>query len=138
MQYCYLCSWYSLYSKSDPVYYLWKQNWPLNSNLTYKTLLTRSGSGLLISVLEKHNFFHLTSNITLVLLMWKWISLFLKKRHLWRCWDSLCLLNCIRALTLSLLVKLPHRSLKLWFIPWHWSSDSFHGISIFWGCSISL
>ena len=45
------------------------QNWLLNLNLIYKTLWTRAGRGLLISMLERLNWFHLTSLITLVLLM---------------------------------------------------------------------
>ena len=45
------------------------QNWLLNLNLIYKTLWAVAGSGLLISVLEKLNWFHLTGLITLVLLM---------------------------------------------------------------------
>ena len=44
-------------------------NWLLNLNLIYKTLWTRAASGLLISVLRKLNWFHLTGLITLVLLM---------------------------------------------------------------------
>ena len=41
----------------------------LNSNLIYKTLLTGAGTGLLISMLEKLNWFCLTCLITQVLLM---------------------------------------------------------------------
>ena len=41
----------------------------LNLNLIYETLWTRARSGLLISMLEKLNWFHMTSLITLVLLM---------------------------------------------------------------------
>ena len=44
-------------------------NWLLNLNLIYETLWTGAGSGLLISMLERLNWFHLTSLITLVLLM---------------------------------------------------------------------
>ena len=44
-------------------------NWLLNLNLIYETLWTGAGSGLLISILEKLKSFHLTSLITLVLLM---------------------------------------------------------------------
>ena len=50
-------------------------NWLLNLNLTYKTLWAVAGSGLLISMLEKFNWFHLTHLKTLVLLMWKWRGL---------------------------------------------------------------
>ena len=41
------------------------QNWLLNLNLIYKTLWSGAGSGLLISMLEKLNWFHLTSLIML-------------------------------------------------------------------------
>ena len=44
-------------------------NWLLNLNLIYQTLWTGPGSGLLISMLEKLNWFRLTGLITLVLLM---------------------------------------------------------------------
>ena len=40
-------------------------------------------------MLEKCNWFCLTSLITLVLLMWKWMGLFLRKNHLLRCWGCL-------------------------------------------------
>ena len=43
--------------------------WFLNLNLIYETLWTGAGSGLLISMLERLNWFHLTSLIKLVLLM---------------------------------------------------------------------
>ena len=55
-------------------------NWLLNLNLIYKTLT------LLISTLEKLNWFHLTVLITMVLLMWKWMGLFWRKNRLLRCW----------------------------------------------------
>ena len=71
----------------------------------------RAGSALLISIQEKLNLFHLTSLITLVLLMWKWMGLFLRKSHLSRCWGYLSALNWIGALALSLLLKLPARKL---------------------------
>ena len=44
-------------------------NWLLNVNLIYETLWTGARSGLLISVLGKLSWFHLTGLITLVLLM---------------------------------------------------------------------
>ena len=67
---------------------------------------TGAGSGLLILILEKFSWFHLSGLITLVLLMWKWICLFLRKNYLIRYWGCLSLLNWIEALTLTLLVKL--------------------------------
>ena len=44
-------------------------NWLLNFNLIYETLLPGMRSGLLISMLGKLKWFHLTSLITLVLFM---------------------------------------------------------------------
>ena len=55
-------------------------NWFLNLNMIYETLWTWMRSGLLISILEKINWFHLTGLISLVLLMWKWMSLLLRKK----------------------------------------------------------
>ena len=52
--------------------------WFLNLNLICKTLLTGARSSLLISMLGKFNGFRLTRLITLVLLMWKWMGLFLR------------------------------------------------------------
>ena len=68
------------------------QNWLLNFNLIYKTLWTGSESSLLISMLERLNWFCLTSLITLVLLIWKWIGQFFRKNNLLRYWSWLSLL----------------------------------------------
>ena len=57
-------------------------NWVLNLNLIYETWWTGAGSGLLILMVEKPNWFLLTDLTTLVLLMLKWILLFLRKNHL--------------------------------------------------------
>ena len=46
------------------------------------------------------------------------MGLFLRKKHLLRCWGWLSLLNWIGALTLSLLLKLPLRKLEPWFVLW--------------------
>ena len=89
-------------------------NWLLNLNLIYETLWTGVRSGLLISMLGKLSWFRLTGLITMVLLMWKWMGLFLRKNHLLRYWGWLSLLNWIGALTLSLLLKLPPKILELW------------------------
>ena len=43
---------------------------------------TGAGSSLFISILQKHNWFCLTGLITMVLLMWNWMDLFLRKIHL--------------------------------------------------------
>ena len=88
-------------------------NWLLNLNLIYETLWTSSRSGLLISMLGKLNWFRLTGLITMVLLMWKWMGLFLRKNHLLRCWGWPSLLNWVGVLTLSLLLKLLPRKLEL-------------------------
>ena len=61
-------------------------NWLLNLNLIYKTLWTGARSDSSISMLGKLNWFCLTGLITLVLLMWKWMGLFLRKNHILRCW----------------------------------------------------
>ena len=68
-------------------------NWLLNLNLIYETLWTGVRSGLLISMLGKLSWFRLTSLITMVLLMWKWMGLFLRKNRLLRCfgWPEVAL-----------------------------------------------
>ena len=95
-----------------------KFNWLLNLNLIYETLWSDAGSDLLISMLEKLSWFHLTGLITLVLLTWKWIGLVLRKNNLLRFWRWLSLLIWIRALTLYLLLKLSSRKLEPWFVLW--------------------
>ena len=65
-----------------------------------------------------------------VLLMWKWMRLFLRKNHLLRCWGWLFLLNWIGALTLSLLLKLPPRKLESWFALWSFFLLRFLCISV--------
>ena len=60
----------------------------------------------------------MTALITLVLLMWKLLGLFLRKNNLLRCWGWLFLLNWIGAPTLSPLLKLPPRKLEPWFVLW--------------------
>ena len=88
-----------------------------------------TGSGWLISMLVKLNWFCLTDLITLLLLMWKWIGLWLRKNCLWRCWSWLFLPSWIGALTLTILLKLPPRKLEPWFVLWS---------SFSWGYSVSL
>ena len=70
-------------------------------------------SGLLISVLGKLSWFRLIGLITMVLLTWKWMGLFLRKNHLLRCWDWSSVLHWIVVLTLSVLLKVPTRKLEL-------------------------
>ena len=72
-------------------------NWLLNLNLIYETLWIGAEKGLLILIMGKLNWFRLTVLITLVLLMWKWMGLFLRKNHLLRFWGWLSLLNWIGA-----------------------------------------
>ena len=88
----------------------------LNLNLIFKTTWIGAESGLLISMLEERNLFCLTHLITLVLLMLKWIGLFLRKKHLSRCWDWLSLLNLTETFTLSPLIKLSLKKLEPWFV----------------------
>ena len=79
----------TLYSKCDQASDLWQQlelASELEADLIYKTLWTGVRSGLLISMLEKPIWLRLTGLITMVLLMSKWIGLFLRKKHLLRCW----------------------------------------------------
>ena len=59
-------------------------NWLLNLHLIYKTLWTEAGSGLLMPMLEKLGWFRLTGQVTLVLLIWKWMGLFLRKNHFFK------------------------------------------------------
>ena len=60
-------------------------NWLLKLNLIYETLSTEVRSGFLISILEKCSWFCWTSLITLFLLVWKSMSLLLRKNNLSRC-----------------------------------------------------
>ena len=46
------------------------------------------------------------------------MDIFFRKNHILRCFVWLSLLNWIRALTLSLLLKLPPRKLEPWFFLW--------------------
>ena len=80
-------------------------NWLENFNLIYETLWTGARSGLLISIQGSLNWFRLTDPITVVLFMWKWMGLFLRKNQSLRCWGWLSLRNCIGALMLSLASK---------------------------------
>ena len=61
-------------------------NWLLNLNLIYETMWTGVRSALLTSVLGKLSWFHLTCLTRMVLLMWKYMGLFLRKNRLSRCW----------------------------------------------------
>ena len=85
----------------------------------YETRWTGAEGGLLTSVLEKVNLFHLTGLIAVVLLMCRWMVPFWKKIHLVRYWGCLSLLSWVGALTLSLLLKLPPRKLEALFVLWN-------------------
>ena len=75
--------------KCDQASDLWQQlEWLLNLNLILKDTVN-CGRKWLISMLEKLNLLCLTSLITLVPLMQKWMSLFLRKNNLLRCWGCL-------------------------------------------------
>ena len=114
LQYCNLCWWYyslSLIRHSD----LWKYlelAAQLESDL--RDTVDWAGNNLLILMLERLSRFRFTGLITLVLLMWKWMGLFLRKNHLFRFWVWLFRLNCIGALTLCL----PPKKLWPWFVLW--------------------
>ena len=64
-------------------------NWLMSMNLIHETLWAWEGSVLLILMLGTLNWFRLAR--TLVLLMWKWMDLFLRKSNLFRCWCWLSL-----------------------------------------------
>ena len=115
--------WSSIWSVATTRIGFWTWIWPTRH-------WTGAGSGLLISMLEKLNYFHLTGLKTLVLLMWKWMGLFVRKKHFLRCWGWLSLLNWIGALTLSLLLKLPPRKLEAWLVLWSFFLLSLLCISI--------
>ena len=72
----------------------------------------------------------LTGVITLVLLMWKCVGLFLRKNNLLRWWGWLFVLTCIGALTFSQLLKLPPRKLESWFVLWRYFFQRLLCISI--------
>ena len=75
----------TLYSKCDLASDLWQQLELASVLLIYKTLWTGPGGNLLILMLKNLNRFCLTSLISLLLLMWKWMGLLLRKSHLLRC-----------------------------------------------------
>ena len=108
-----------LYSKCDKASYLWQQL-ELASELE-SDLQDTMGWDRKWLVLEKLSLFQLAGLTTLVLLMWKWMDLLMRKNNLLRCWRWLSLLNWIGALTSSPLQKLLPRKLELWFVLWSFS-----------------
>ena len=81
-----------------------------------RLLWTGAGSGLLISILEKLNWFVQYNNTGAIDV--KIDGSVLKKNHLLRSWGWLSILNWIGALTLSQLLNLPSRKLEPWFVLW--------------------
>ena len=59
-------------------------NYFLDLNLIYETLWTGIRSALVISMLGKLTRFNLTSLMTIILLLLKWMGLFLRKHHILR------------------------------------------------------
>ena len=103
-------------------------NWLLTWILSTRHCKTGAGSGSLISILEKLNWIYLTGLITLVLLMWKWMGLFLRKNHQ------------LLALTLSSkldwgsyiisIAKSTSEKIEPWFVLWNFFLLRLLGISI--------
>ena len=91
------------------------QEYQVNAVVTQGSIL---GLILFLLYIVSFDWFRLTGLITLVLLMWKWMGLFLRKNHLLRCWVCLSLLNLIGVLKLSLLLKMAQRKLEPWFVLW--------------------
>ena len=88
-----------------------------------------AGGGLLVPLLEKLNLFCLTGLITLVVLIWKWMGLFLRENHLWGCW-----IVFLFKIGLELLLYL-----YCWnYLEENWTLYSAHEVSFSWGCSVSL
>ena len=76
-----------LYPKSDQTSDLWQQLQlvsELESDLWDTVPMDKKW--LFALMLEKLSWFCLNCLITLVLLIWKWMSLFLRKNHFLRCW----------------------------------------------------
>ena len=86
---------------------------------------------------RKTHLFCLTSLITMVLLMWNWTGIFLKKKHVLGWWDCISFLNWIAALTWSPLLKLFLKKLETWFVPWSLFLLRLFFISINIPCGIS-
>ena len=99
----------TIYADDTTLYSIWYQASDMWQQLEFVSELESDlrdtvdwdKKGFLITVLGKLNWFCLTSEITMVLLMWKCMGLFLL-----RCLGWSSLLNWIGALALSLLLKL--------------------------------
>ena len=90
------------------------KRWLLNLNLVYEILWTEAESGLLISILENHNLFHLSCSMTLGSIDVKMDGSALEKKSSLICWGCLFHLNSIVTVKLSVLPKLPPRKLEPW------------------------
>ena len=104
------------YSKCDQTSDL-RQQLELACELESDIRGTGVRSDFLTLILNKLSWFRLIGLI-MVLLMWKWMGLFMIKNDLLRCWGSPSFLNWIRALILSLLLKLPPEKLELLLVLW--------------------
>ena len=109
----------TLYSKCDQVSDLWQQvkfGSELDSDLRDTVDWDRKWLVDFNAWKTQWVLFDWCNNV--VLLIWKWMGLFLRKNHLWRRWGWLSLPNLILALRLSLFVKLLPRTLGPWFVLW--------------------
>ena len=90
----------------------WGRKWPVefNAGKTQLVLFDRSSNT--------------------VLLTWKRMGLFLRKKYLLRCWGWISLLNWTGALTLFLLLKPPPMKLEPWFALWIFTLLSLLYVSI--------
>ena len=99
----------------------YNKSWLLRLNPTHETLWIGKGSSLLIPKLKNISLFCLIGLITLdieMLLMWKWMGLFLKKKNFFKIIE-LSFPNWIVPLTLSLLLK---------YLQENWGLDSLHDV----------
>ena len=118
-----------LYTNIDQASDLWQQL-ELASWTWIWSMWSRAWSGLLISILEKLSWFHLTSLIALVLLMRKWIDLFLRKNLLLKCLGWLSVLNWIGALCSYLNCQTVSKKIEPRFVLWNAFLPSLLYISI--------
>ena len=109
----------TLYSKCDQVSDLWQQvkfASELDSDL--RDTVDWDRKWLVDFNAWKTQWVLFDSCNNVVLLIWKWMGLFLRKNHLWRRWGWLSLPNLILALRLPIFVKLLPRTLEPWFVLW--------------------
>ena len=87
----------AIYADDTTLYSEWDQASDLCQQLELTSELESNGRD---TVDWSNNLLCLTSLMTMVLLMWKWMGLFLKKNNLLCCWGGPSLLNWIEALNL--------------------------------------